>query len=181
MNIKPIETVYRGYRFRSRLEARWAVFFDALGVKWEYEPAGYHLSDGSRYLPDFWLPGFHLPSGTYVEVKPQGGDVSKARQFARDSGVPVLLAVGAPSASVAMEVLFSDVNHATDDGILTVDVCFMSKYLPGGRNEGEYRFFTSASLPGDLECDDQVHEAVLAARQARFEHGQVGAPHEWQR
>ena len=26
---QPIETMYRGYRFRSRLEARWAVFFTA--------------------------------------------------------------------------------------------------------------------------------------------------------
>ena len=34
---KPIETTYNGVRLRSRLEARWAVFFDALGVKWLYE------------------------------------------------------------------------------------------------------------------------------------------------
>ena len=34
-NIKPIETIYNGYRFRSRLEARWAVLFDALGVEME--------------------------------------------------------------------------------------------------------------------------------------------------
>ena len=27
-DIKAIETYYKGYRFRSRLEARWAVFFD---------------------------------------------------------------------------------------------------------------------------------------------------------
>lgn len=27
--IKAIDTYYKGYRFRSRLEARWAVFFDA--------------------------------------------------------------------------------------------------------------------------------------------------------
>ena len=39
--IKPIETVYKGDRFRSRLEARWAVFFDAARIKWEYEPEGY--------------------------------------------------------------------------------------------------------------------------------------------
>ena len=29
-SIKPIETKYNGYRFRSRLEARWAVFFDMI-------------------------------------------------------------------------------------------------------------------------------------------------------
>ncbi|MBK9515513.1 MAG: hypothetical protein IPO05_18320 [Flavobacteriales bacterium] len=51
--IKPIETRYKGYRFRSRLEARWAVFFDALGLEWEYEPEGFDLGDGVYYLPDF--------------------------------------------------------------------------------------------------------------------------------
>jgi hypothetical protein len=64
-SIKPIETVYNGYRFRSRLEARWAVFFDALDVKYEYEPEGFQLSNGSLYLPDFFLPHFDV----YVEVK----------------------------------------------------------------------------------------------------------------
>lgn len=34
-NFKAVETVYKGYRFRSRLEARWAIFFDSLGIKWE--------------------------------------------------------------------------------------------------------------------------------------------------
>lgn len=52
MAIKAIETEYNGYRFRSRLEARWAVFFDALGVKYEYEPDGYETEYG-KYLPDF--------------------------------------------------------------------------------------------------------------------------------
>lgn len=53
MTIKAIETEYNGYRFRSRLEARWAVFFDALGVKYEYEPDGFVLPSGRKYLPDF--------------------------------------------------------------------------------------------------------------------------------
>jgi len=39
--IKAIETVYNGYKFRSRLEARWAVFFDALGIEYEYEKEGF--------------------------------------------------------------------------------------------------------------------------------------------
>lgn len=55
MTPKAIETSYKGYRFRSRLEARWAVFFDTLGIKWEYEKQGYSLPSGA-YLPDFWQP-----------------------------------------------------------------------------------------------------------------------------
>lgn len=73
--IKPIETIYRGYRFRSRLEARWAVFFDSLGVKYEYEPEGFKLPDGSMYLPDFRVM-CHASRGQdsepfplYIEVK----------------------------------------------------------------------------------------------------------------
>jgi hypothetical protein len=65
--IKAIETQYKGYRFRSRLEARWAVFFDALGVKWEYESEGLNI-DGEWYLPDFRL---FEPFPCLIEIKPQ--------------------------------------------------------------------------------------------------------------
>ena len=71
-DIKPIETYYNGYRFRSRLEARWAVFFDAAGIKYEYESEGYEC-DGERYLPDFYLPEMDV----HVEVKPDRSGIEK--------------------------------------------------------------------------------------------------------
>lgn len=79
--IKAIETIYNGYRFRSRLEARWAVFFDALGAKYEYEPEGFIIpqtcgNHNGMYLPDFYLPDFDV----YAEVK--GSD----QQLQVDSG-----------------------------------------------------------------------------------------------
>lgn len=67
MSIKPIETIYDGYRFRSRLEARWAVFFDSMGIKYQYEPEGMDLGK-IYYLPDFYLPDFEC----YVEIKAEG-------------------------------------------------------------------------------------------------------------
>src|SRR5882757_8020481 len=63
--LKAIETEYKNTLFRSRIEARWAVFFDSLDVKWEYEKEGYDL-DGVWYLPDFRLSGLDC----YFEVKP---------------------------------------------------------------------------------------------------------------
>lgn len=73
--IQPIETLYEGVRFRSRLEARWAVFFDRLGIKWHYEHEGYETPFG-RYLPDFWLPNVYLrhkdQKGVLLEIKPAG-------------------------------------------------------------------------------------------------------------
>ena len=81
--IKPIETKYKGYCFRSRLEARWAVFFDALGVEWQYEQEGLDLTDAYQKRVDFkpldpgqrvlYLPDFYLPQQRkYVEIKPYG-------------------------------------------------------------------------------------------------------------
>lgn len=82
-NARAIETTYKGYRFRSRLEARWAVFFDALGVEWEYEPQGFDL-DGIAYLPDFWLPEL----GCWFEVKGNitDADTAKCRALAKATG-----------------------------------------------------------------------------------------------
>lgn len=92
-HLEAIETHYNGHRFRSRIEARWAVFFDELGVEWEYEKEGYTLSDGTKYLPDFWLP----ESATFVEVKgapPTTAERQTAATLARDSGKSVLLVWG---------------------------------------------------------------------------------------
>jgi hypothetical protein len=56
-----IETAYRAYQFRSRLEAKYAVFFDLCQWSWSYEP------------PEFngWIPDFAIGQRpTLVEVKP---------------------------------------------------------------------------------------------------------------
>lgn len=71
--IKAIETRYKGFRFRSRLEARYAVFFDSLGIKWDYEPEGFHLSNGVMYLPDFYLPEYDA----WIEIKGKKADESE--------------------------------------------------------------------------------------------------------
>lgn len=80
-SIKAIDTEYAGHLFRSRLEARWAVFFDYLISKtrlyrsppnftWEYEPEGFELPGGQRYLPDFRLNN-RLGGSRWIEVKPR--------------------------------------------------------------------------------------------------------------
>lgn len=98
MTIQSIETVYNGYKFRSRLEARWAVFFDHLDIKWFYEHEGYETPHG-RYLPDFWLPDVSVrssKSGTLFEVKPKGwGSSHDALAYVADElGVGAMLATG---------------------------------------------------------------------------------------
>ncbi|SEB29763.1 hypothetical protein SAMN04490357_0025 [Streptomyces misionensis] len=65
---KPIDavpTTYAGTRFRSRLEADWAITLNGLGIAWDYEPELITLPSGTQYVPDFWLPEI----GTWLEVK----------------------------------------------------------------------------------------------------------------
>jgi hypothetical protein len=88
--LKAIETRFDGYRFRSRLEARWAVFFKTLGVRYEYEKEGYDLGAAGWYLPDFWLPD----QKCWQEVKGQPAtkeEMLKAAILAQATGFPVAL------------------------------------------------------------------------------------------
>lgn len=57
-------TIYRGIRMASRLESRWAFFFDECGLDWIYEPHRLRIA-GSDYLPDFFLPSLT----TWFEAK----------------------------------------------------------------------------------------------------------------
>lgn len=96
--IKAIETRYAGCRFRSRLEARWAVFFDTLGVAWQYEPEGFDL-DGTWYLPDFYLPTLNA----YYEVKgtkPSNAEDELVGKLARGTGKDAYIAWGDIPATV---------------------------------------------------------------------------------
>lgn len=149
--IKAIPTRYRGYHFRSRLEARWAVFFDALGIEWEYEPEGFELPDGTRYLPDFWLPT--IEGGTWVEVKGDSRDWDVCIEAERK-----LQGLSRASGKVT-QLLFGIPKNLSDP-------CGFA-FAPTDKNELGYW-----CIPTVLPFSNA---AIAAARSARFEHGQSGA------
>ncbi len=68
--MKPMMTYYNGQRFHSRLEARWALFFDYCGVKWEYMPEEFYLGLGASFQPTFLLHGVEgrISGNLYVYV-----------------------------------------------------------------------------------------------------------------
>jgi len=80
---RALQTRYAGYRFRSRLEARWAVFFDAMKIPWLYESQGYYIA-GRSYLPDFFLPD----CGTWVEVKGDEGELDHSLMLTAAERLP---------------------------------------------------------------------------------------------
>jgi len=200
MGIKAIETRYKGYRFRSRLEARWAVFFDNLGIAWEYEREGFEFDDGTRYLPDFWLPRSEL----WVEVKGKllhDDEWHKADLLLAGSGYPVLVVSKLEPLPRAFEdepILFArdtDLVHLGQSTLLR----------SGDALRGHFPFLWTGVLAEHGTLDDlrahvrtidpkqspdewrdaiivvrryetQLYERVLvafeAARSARFEHGE---------
>lgn len=95
-DIRAIETRYKGYRFRSRLEARWAVFFDSCGFGWKYEDEGFMLPNGENYLPDFWLESL----GLFAEIKGKSftdSETERCRILCQASGRNVMMLDGLPS------------------------------------------------------------------------------------
>jgi len=84
--IPAIQTEAFGCLFRSRLEARCAVFLEAMGLRWDYEPEGFELPSG-RYLPDFKVYKEGCPAGYYwIECKggiPTDREVQLARELAK--------------------------------------------------------------------------------------------------
>jgi len=147
MTIKAIETQYNGYRFRSRLEARWAVFFDAMGLEWTYEPEGFDLA-GVPYLPDFYIKTW----GCYAEIKPDVADtVNQAdetcQRFTTYTSKSITLFVGLPHDLRA--VLY-------ESGMFTSQEC-MQAYI---------------RTPVALNNMHGFDLAAQSAKSARFEHGE---------
>lgn len=152
-----VETHYDGVVFRSRLEARWAVFFNAMRVDWQYEPNRYEVGLERPYTPDFYLPRLKV----FVEVK--ADDPSTAARHKADA-----LAI---NTSIDVVVLAGDVGKARlwgFDGdrvmvLLEWAQCELCALL--GLLEED----------GDLECGHrraaltgQLRDAYAAARAYRF-------------
>lgn len=193
--MKAIETRYKGYRFRSRLEARWAVFFDALGLGWQYEPEGYvlkvpysrfELPSEVRYLPDFYIPELSL----WVEVK--GERISwpdpalEKAEALRDHTNQGVIVVGTDPADAYPWIGF-DVGDSSGGASTWHEACFGLKdgtpvlvdcvpvrdreYFNGGDFE-----YPLVSFSDSLLKNKQFLKCVTAFRSARFEHGECGAP-----
>ena len=162
--IKPIPTCYRGRHFRSRLEARWAVFFDALGLEFMYEPEGYELPDGTRYLPDFYFPQIRW----YAEVKGRAGECGKAYPFAA-AGFCILRLDGEPK--YQSYTGFQPVDGSVEQLEYSLDIWTYRKHFNEGRlfAEPDYAgIFMGVTEPEDA-FSIRYRAGVTAALSERFE------------
>ena len=188
MGIKPISTYYDGFYFRSRLEARWAVFFNACGVKYEYEPEGYDLGDGIWYLPDFLLhdvtfnhAGYLSHQDLYVEVKGvmSAEDAEKIKRFGAEK--PILVVGDIPKgeeSNALIESMYEDAKE-TQFGVSLynfelVDDDWFEAY-PGVDIDGTFNLFgMDSSYLCEMDKDATVN-AYRMARTERFEKSRIFA------
>lgn len=172
--MQAIETIYNGYKFRSRLEARWAVFFNELKVEFQYEPEGF--TDGAnRYLPDFFLPQTFLRSskGVYVEIKPEIFNEGDELDWFKNN---LVLFKGEPNNSIWGNY------DKPDCGIQLVPywdnemkfwICANCNTSKIEYSESNYNYCPCCNKGG---CnDDLINSAAIAARSARFEFGESGS------
>ena len=198
--LKPIETPYNGYRFRSRLEARWAVFFDTLGIEYEYEPEGFELGDGVRYLPDFRIKCYGTrgdcgdePFDLYVEVKGRMNvnDAAKINKFVglgqlqhadyySRSKYPVLVVGDIPKVSDESDVGDSYVFHSYEGMDGTSVLPFNYETIDGdvfaaypAVQKGKFFLYGDDSNYQHGADEAKLVKAYKAARSARFEHGET--------
>jgi len=175
----PIETRYAGITFRSRLEARWAVFMDEVAISWTYEPDRIQLPGGGTYLPDF-VTG----DGAYLEIKGAEENLDKP-YLIRAAAVLGHLSIlgpipecrrGAPVRTVLVSNRDGDI-----DGVRLLRA--WADYRPDADGAAT-RFGSEESMDAAHWLSPGVIETrpcrtgrcpYDAARGARFEHGQSGA------
>lgn len=184
--IKAIETKYNGYKFRSRLEARWAVFFDELEVAYEYEPEGFDLSgvfsnlfpgktasENLWYLPDFYLPDY----GWYVEIKPSG-NLEQHKESLAKCGLlahvrQIFVVVGSPGSNTYNVYPLNPVDSPTQSYVFSTGRKCDRLWLSCDET-GAYRALNCdncwSSKCGDKTPWDHLgmDKAYEAARSARF-------------
>jgi hypothetical protein len=178
--LTPIETRFDGHRFRSRTEARWAVFFRELGLIYQYESEGYVLPSGEWYLPDFWLPEIDA----WFECKgiPDSRGLNKAYELCVASQKIVMVGLGTPSLKKddrdQILLYFWDANYR--DALLYGDNLHSNELLVGfcSPADGTLGVINSA-LPGAatywavISSSEIVEAAYEKAAYARFEHGET--------
>ena len=171
-SIKPIETKYNGFRFRSRLEARWAVFFDMIGLKYEYEVEGFEMN-GIRYLPDFYIPS--LDRWFEIKAKPLSEyEMKKCEEFCfnkDNENIKFSVLVGSPEAVKIDEFV----------GVMEYVWEWPSEKYPDNYRiqapkeliEEEYysRFMKGLWVVPD-RTEEEVAVTAIAAGKARFEFGE---------
>jgi hypothetical protein len=157
--MKAINTHFDNLYFRSRLEARWAVYFNSLGIDYIYEMEGFEF-DGYKYLPDFYFPKYDF----YGEVKHEhfgDVDVDRWNSFVTNIKKPLIIFDGMPSAKPLKSLFW-------EDGILceyqTIPFCNLIKESFG--------YFFYAGGDEDFAQFEPYKSAISKARKKRFEHGE---------
>lgn len=171
-----IETRAYGYRFRSRLEARWATFFTELDLDFQYEPQGFELPGVGPYLPDFFVADWNA----WVEIKPKTPTMDElllCASLAGETRQRVLLFAGECYAAKHAIYQFHDGKGGMFNLLAECPKCrCVSALLAMDERDSILSKLGQCSCsetPLLSERGSRLLDAYTAARSARFEHGEA--------
>jgi hypothetical protein len=136
---------------RSALEARWAIFFDTLGLKWKYEPKPCK----------FYTPDFHVEGIGYVEIKPSvrllaSESQRKIKRFCKEHPKEKLYAF------ISENVSFDGVALYQDQMLYAVTFTCMAQIIADHRDSKRISRFSSHT--------DAIKCAFKTANQCKLDH-----------
>ena len=150
-----IQTRYRGYKFRSRLEAKWCVLFEALGLEYEYEPEGYRVV-GESYLPDFRV----LSWDAWIECKPKADHdnaMTHLHKLSRVASITntqhAIVVFGAPELMSGNYTAWFDLHDRSKKPCVSLG----------------WRYFGAQGVVASVDPDEFVTLAYRKAMEERFE------------
>jgi hypothetical protein len=138
----PIPTTYNGVTYRSRLEAKWQVFFDELEFEASYEAEPVYGPDGDiLYVPDFLIySGIKCTDWTtkhYIEIKPLPPNkeyISYLQSLPIPIEIDILVCVGLPDFRQPTGTWLMDIGppqgKVLQNGFLLKQCPFCSQYRP---------------------------------------------------
>jgi hypothetical protein len=166
--IPQIPTEYKHTQFNSRLDARWAVFFEKLGFRWQYLLSTTGENPAPAYSPKFWL----ADQQAYADVRFQEPPANLRKRMARYArGHALWVIIGTPA--VQFEDNQLDCEYVVHRFQFSDELEDQQTLVAAQANAAGARIIQDADLPGWSEevfaiCNGCGKTVGLLARELLF-------------
>lgn len=170
-SIRIIRTRWHGCQFRSKLEAKWAIVFELMGLEWSYEPEGFMVGN-VWYEPDFLVAGFdgRGEGWSFIEVKGNMKDPDRRKIRAISKFFPVYVVGDIPWSDPLDDQFDKWSDESEFHSFEYIDGDYFGAAI-GVNKDGYPELF---GYDSNYTRDCNKHTTTLcfeAARYAQFDHG----------
>ena len=151
--MKGVSVEYNGIIFKSKLEAKWACYFDCIGIKWQYEPNLFKFKNNIYYKPDFFLPQVNLWAEVKIDNELTTLEIEKIKCLINETGKRCILLNGGPK-PITFELIQLDENGKLFRG----NDCVVSMYHD--YPIAEHRFYECSGFGAGYEASEYSQREI---------------------